>query len=147
MSTGGFDIPTPGGPMKSMKLDFHGPADVAAAQAAPAQQGAPVQPNGPLPPGAQPATPPQGDPSQQPVPGNVGNVFGAMAGGADQFGQGPDSSMFTDDQLAALVNQQGGMNPVDLEAAQLQNQLGDGSQISPELQMRMMDAARRMGGF
>lgn len=144
MSSQGMNIPQPGAPMKSMKFDFHDPAQQAAAAAQP--QGAPVQPAGPLPPGAQPAQP-ASDPSQQQGPGALGSVFGGMAGGADQFGQGPDSSMFTDDQLAALVNDQGGMNPVDLEAAQLEQQLGQGDQIPPELQMRMMEAARRMGGL
>jgi hypothetical protein len=158
MSSGGMNIPQPGAPMKSMKFDFHDPAQQAAAAMQGQQQGAPVQPNGPLPPGAQPAPDPsqqqvdpsqqQLDPSQQPAPGAVGNVFGGMAGGADQFGQGPDSSMFTDQQLAALVNSQGGgLSPVDLEASQLEQQLGQGDQVPPELQMRMMDAARRRGGF
>lgn len=150
MSSQGMNIPTPGAPMKSMKFDFHDPAQQAAAQQAAAQPqgGAPVQPAGPLPPGAQPAQPAAGDPSQQQGPGALGSVFGGMAGGADQFGQGPDSSMFTDEQLAALVNDQGdGMNPIDLEAAQLEQQLGQGDQMPPELQMRMMEAARRMGGL
>lgn len=151
VSTGGMNIPQPGAPMKSMKFDFHDPAQQAAAAAQAQPQQPAIQPNGPLPPGAQPAqdpnAQPQGDPSQQQPPGAVGNVFGGMAGGADQFGQGPDSSMFTDQQLAALLNDQGGINPVDLQASQLEQQLGDGSQMDPELQMRMMEAARRIGGF
>lgn len=141
MSTGGMNIPEPGAPMRKMSFEFHDPAQQAAAaqQAAQPQGGMPVQPNGPLPPGAQPA------PDQQPSPGPVGNVFGSMAGGADQFGQGPNSSMFTDDQLAAMLNEQP-ISPVDLQAAELEQQLG-GDQVDPQLQMRMMEAARRMGGF
>ena len=145
MSTGGgMSIPEPGGTMKKMQFEFTDPAEAAAQQ----QQGIP-QGMGVPPAGAQQApAPPMGmQPQQEQPQAPAGGLWGSMAGNADQFGQGPDSSMFTDDMLASMVGEDdGGMNPVDLQADQMEQGLM-GEQVDPELQMRMMAAARRVGGF
>lgn len=142
---GGMSIPEPGGTMKKMQFEFTDPAE--AAQQAPSippgagvlpagAQQAPAQPSGMQP---QPGMQPPAEPSQPPA----GGLWGGMAGNADQFGQGPDSSMFTDDMLQGML-QDDPMNPIDLQADQMQQGLDGGD---PELQMRMMEAARRQGGF
>lgn len=125
-----------------MSFEFTDPAEAAAKQAQQAPQipqGAGVLPAGAQQPPEMPAGLSQGQP-----PGAMGQVFGGMAGGADQFGQGPDSSMFTDDQLAALAGEDGGVDPIAMQADEMEAGLDQGD---PELQMRMMEAARRMGGF
>lgn len=148
MSTGGMSIPEPGGTMKKMQFEFTDPAEAAAAQQQGIPQGAGVLPAGAQ--GAQPqAQPAQGmpAPTAEPAQAPAGGLWGGMAGGVDQFGQGPNSSMFTDDMLASMVSQDDqGLNPVDLQAGQMEQQLGQ-EQVDPELQMRMMEAARRAGGF
>lgn len=140
MSTGGMQVPEPGGTMKKMQFEFTDPAEQQAQQAQQIPQGAGVPPAGMQQPPQMPAGLDQGQPQ-----GGPSSVFGAMAGNADQFGQGPDSSMFTDDMLAGML-QEDPLNPVDLQADQMNEQLM-GGQASPELQMQMMQAARRMGGF
>lgn len=137
----GMEVPEPGGTMKKMSFEFTDPAQAAAGPVVPAGAGVP-------PAGAQGAMPPAGmqapmQPPEQAAPQEqAGSVFGAMAGNADTFGQGPDSSMFTDDQLAAMVQDEP-INPIDLEASMMEEQLPN----DPQLQMQMMQAARRMGGF
>jgi hypothetical protein len=119
--------------MKKMSFEFTDPAQ-AAAQAPQIPAGAGVPPAG-----AQGAQMPAGAQAPQQMPGNV---FGTMAGGADQFGQGPNSSMFTDDMLAGMLQEEP-IDPIALEADQMEGQLAN----DPQLQMQMMEAARRMGGF
>lgn len=137
MSTGGMQVPEPGGTMKKMSFEFTDPAQAAAQQSPQIPAGVGVPPAG----ASQPAQMPAG--AQAPAQQMPGNIFGAMAGGADTFGQGPDSSMFTDDQLASMVQEEP-LDPINLEADSLEQQLMSGD---PNIQMQMMQAARRMGGF
>jgi hypothetical protein len=129
--------------MKKMSFEFTDPAQAAAAgpQIPP---GAGVPPAGmqapEMPAGMQGGQPPQGQPQEQGQP-PAGGLWGSMAGNADQFGQGPDSSMFTDDMLASMVNDDP-IDPIQMLADQMEGQMDD-----PQMQMRMMEAARRMGGF
>jgi hypothetical protein len=52
----------------------------------------------------------------------------------------------SDDELAAMLQgggQQDLMDPIQLQAAQMEAQLAN----DPQMQLQMMAAARRMGGF
>lgn len=124
--------------MKKMQFEFTDPAEQQAPQIPP---GAGVPPAGMQ--GAQMPAGMQSGPEQGQPQAPAGGLWGSMAGGADQMGQGGMSSMLSDDQLAAMGNDDQGMNPIDLEADSMEGQLGE----DPEMQMRMMQAARRMGGF
>jgi hypothetical protein len=146
---GGMSVPEPGGSMKKMQFEFADPAEQQAQQQQIQMQQAGIPPAG-AGGGAPPALPPgQGAPQ-----GGAGSMFGVMAPPTGGMPQGPDSSMLGDDQLAAMlqggggggmdeVNPQGGLDPVALQADQMEQQLAN----NPDLQMQMMMAARRYGGF
>jgi hypothetical protein len=144
ISMPGMQVPEPGGSMRKMQFEFSDPAE----QQMQAQQ-AQMQSAGIPPAGAgggqQPpanAMPPMGQGAPQ---DQAGSMFGAMAPPPNQMGQGGESAMFSDDQLAALLGdgQSGPMSPIDIQADALEQQLAN----DPEMQMQMMMAARRMGGF
>lgn len=148
---GGMSIPEPGGSMRKMQFEFADPAE----QQMQAQQ-AQMQSAGIPPAGAGGgAPPPQGMQPQQGMPqGQAGSMFGSMAPPADPSMQGGMSSMLGDDQLAAMLQQggdmgmgggdmMGGLNPIDVQADALEQQLAN----DPQAQMQMMMAARRFGGF
>lgn len=136
----GMELPQPGGNMKKMSFEFADAQDAAAQQQQPqVPEGAGVPPAG-----MQAPISPAG--MQGPSQGGQGSLFGGLAGGADQFGAGPDSSMFTDEQLASMVDE----DPMEMVGEDLHGALMDPSlppQDQEELQLRMMEAARRMGGF
>lgn len=137
----GMEIPQPGGTMKKMQFEFTDPAEAAA-------QGPQIPPGAGVPPaGAQGAIPPAGmqaPPEQAPPMGMPqGGGGGLLEGLAQPQGQS-DSSMFTDEQLASMVQE----TPEELEGEQLYDQLmAPEYQPDEDMQMRMMMAARRMGGF
>lgn len=146
----GMDLPNPGGAMKKLSLEFADAQDAAAAQQQPQiPPGAGIPPAGMQ--GAPPAgmQPPQPDPMQgmDPSQGAQGGIFDSLGGGAQGFGQGPDSSMFTDDQLAQMVQD----DPASMEGGMMNDQLmdpGTDPQMQQQLQLQMMEAARRrMGSF
>lgn len=159
----GMDIPQPGGAMKKLSLEFADAQDAAAQQGqAQIPPGAGVPPAGmqagALPPAGMQAPAPQVPAAPEgAAPGGMpqeapGNFFGALAGGADQFGQGPDSSMFTDDQLASMVDSDPSlMDPMELEGQQMHEALMAPDGLPPgmaeQMQMQLMEAARRRGGF
>lgn len=143
----GMEIPTPGGTMKKMQFEFTDPAEAAAQQAA-QPQGIPpdagIMPSGaqgqaPMPSGAggmeQQMPMQQQDPGQMPMLGNMMNQGG------------PDSSLFSDEDLAGLVSE----DPTELEGAQLSDSLmdpGTDPQMQEMIRQRLMQAAgRQMGGF
>ena len=146
MGTGGFQVPEPGGTMKKMQFEFTDPA-AAAAQGPQIPEGAGVPPAGaqgaPVPPAGMQPPPTMPSPMQGQGQGMQGGLFGMLAGGGDQMGQGFDSSMLGTDQLAAMADTDMGGSPIDLEAEMMEEQLMQ----DPQLQMRMMEAARRMGNF
>jgi hypothetical protein len=82
----------------------------------------------------------QQDPSQ----GMQGSVFDGLGQQSGGNPAGPDSSMFSDDQLAQMV----GEDPSQLQGQDLYSQLMDpNAPPDDETTMRMMMAARRAGGF
>lgn len=145
---GGMSIPEPGGSMRKMQFEFADPAEQQMQAQQAQMQSAGIPPAGAG--GGQPV--PQGMPQGQP-----GGMLGGMAPPPDQMGQGGMSSMLGDDQLAAMLQQGGdmgmmgggeqmgmeGINPIDLQADQMEQQLA----TDPDMQMQMILAARRMGGF
>lgn len=159
MPGAGMQVPEPGGSMKKMQFEFADPAEQQMQQMTAQMQGAGIPPAG-----AGGGQPPQGgDPMQGAMPpqgmpqGGQGSLFGAMAPPPDQMGQGGASDMLGDDQLAAMLGDGGGgmdmgmggdpmgggMDPISIQADQMEQELAN----NPELQMQMMMAARRMGGF
>lgn len=154
MMAPGMEVPQPGGAMKKMSLEFIDPAQAAAAAQQP-QAGIPpgagilpsgAQGAGAPPAGAAPAQPPMQDPMQQ-MPGQEMGQQMPMLGGMMQQEQGPDSSLFSDEQLAGLVQE----DPMALEGQNMSDQIMDPStdpQMQEMLRQRLMQAAgRQMGGF
>lgn len=134
----GMEIPQPGGTMKKMQFEFTDPAT--AAPQIPAGAGVPpAGAEGAIPPaGAQ--APPQGVPAQDPMQGGMAppqpepTMF-------DQFGQGGDSSLFSDEDLMQLV---GNEDPTMIAGDEMAMQADQ----DPMIQQQLMEAARRrLGGF
>ena len=146
----GMQVPEPGGSMKKMQFEFTDPN-------APQPQQPGIPPGaGIMPSGAQGAAPPEAAPQQPPPQDPMGGMpqqdpsMGQqmpMLGGMMGQEQGPDSSMFSDDQLAGLVQE----DPMALEGQQMSDQIMDPStdpQMQEMLRQRLMQAAgRQMGGF
>lgn len=152
---GGMQVPEPGGSMKKMQFEFADPAEQQMQAAQAQMQGAGIPPAGAG--GGQGAPPDQGMGMPQEMPpmqgmpqGGQGSIFGAMAPQAGGMPQGGMSDMLGNEDLAGMLESgdmgmgmDGGINPIDLQADQMEQQLAN----DPELQMKMMMAARRMGGF
>lgn len=138
---GGMQIPEPGGSMKKMHFEFADPAEQQMQQQQAQMQQAAIPPAGAG--GGQPpqqgAMPPQGMPQ-----GGLGSMMGGQAPQGDPSMQGGMSAGLSDDALAGMLGQdQGPIDPMQVQADALEQQLA----TDPELQMQMMQAARRMGGF
>lgn len=146
----GMDIPNPGGAMKKLSLEFADAQDAAAqAQQPQIPAGAGIPPagmqGGAPPAGMQPAATPDMGGGAPPM-----GMGGQPAGGGLFEGMGqqaPDSSMFSDEDLAMMA--QG--DPAQLMGQDMNDQLMDPNvdpQTQQMLQMQLMEAARRqMGGF
>jgi hypothetical protein len=141
----GMEIPTPGGTMRKMQFEFTDPAEAQQQPQIPAQPGAmPAGAQGapPMPEGAQQMQMPM--PDQQQAPDPAAGLLGQLhQGGA------PDSTMFSNQDLAGLVGDE--QDPDMLAGEQMSDQLLDPSmapyQAQP-MQEQLMEAARRrlLGG-
>jgi hypothetical protein len=137
----GMQVPTPGGSMKKMSLEFTDPSE-AAAQGPQIPQGAGVPPQG-----MEAAIPPAGmqppdlggmpDQGMGQPPTDDGGMSSLLAG----VGQGQqsqmDSGMFDDQQLAQMA-----IDPTEAQG----DQMFDQSMQDPMVQQQLLMAAKRMLG-
>lgn len=140
----GMEIPTPGGTMKKMQFEFTDPAEAAAQPQIPPGAGIPpAGAQGAIPPAGMQPSPPAGLPGEQGAPQQGAGLFEQMMGGGQQsMGMGPDSSMFSDEQLMQMVQE----DPADLQGQEWDQAMMDPNtppEVQQQLQMAMMDAARR----